>query len=252
VVKSSKTSKASKPAPAAPVKSSPPALERVAAPSVHGRKPRKLSASDNALIHSVLQRAENVHQSLESTWVEFGRWIFAQVFGEDSTAAIDHAQDNPVYAELLWLADGPRLRIRPDEFHRCVLCAAYDKRLNNDAWRALDFGRKWRLLRLQDDKLLRKAAQHVLSSNLDTRGVETYVRNVLSELGEPVETRVNLQALTNQLQRVTERVTSDAFLARLGAAARHLEGAQRTRVLAQVDAARSALDVLHKRLRAAK
>jgi hypothetical protein len=51
-------------------------------------------------------------------------------------------------------------------------------------WRALDFGRKWRLLRLADDELLRNAATPVLSASLDTRQTEASVRNLLAEQSE--------------------------------------------------------------------
>lgn len=215
-------------------------------------KGSRLSDTDRALLQSVVARAASVHETVESTWTDFGEWVFTQVFGEDSTSAIEHADDNPVYTELLKLADGPRVRVRPEDIERATLCAAYDKRLNNDSWRALNYGRKWRLLRLEDEKLLRKAAQHVLSSNLDTRGVETYVRNVLAERGAAIETRVNLRALTGQLQRVTERVSSDAFLKKLSSAAKELDEDQRERMMEQVDAARTALEVLHKKLSAKK
>ncbi len=213
-------------------------------------KRARLSEADRALLQSVLAKAAAVHEAVESTWTDFGQWIFTQVFGEDSTAVIDHADDNPVYTELLHLADGPKVRIRREEIQRAVLCATYDKRLNNDSWRALNYGRKWRLLRIEDEKLMRKAAQHVLASNMDTRGVETYVRNILTEHGNALETRVNLRALSGQLQRVTERVSSNAFLKKLTSAAKDLDPEQRARVVAQEAAARTALEVLHKKLSA--
>ncbi len=216
------------------------------------RKASRLSDADRALLQSVIERAALVHETVESTWTEFGRWVFVQVFGEDSTSAIDHRGDNPVYEELLRLADGPKVRIRAEDLERATLCAAYDKRLNNDSWRALNYGRKWRLLRLDNEKLLRKGAQYVLASNLDTRGVESYVRNVLAERETGLDTRVNFRALTGQLRRVTQRVTTDAFLKQLASAAKQLDDEQRERVVAQIEAARDALDVLHKKLRAAK
>jgi hypothetical protein len=207
-----------------------------------------LSAADRAVLAEAISRADAVRSTIDSTWTDFGRWLFAKVFGEDTVSAIDHREDNPIWAALYALADGPKVRLRHDEIDRAVLCAAYDKRLNSDAWRALDFGRKWRLLRLADDKLMAKGAKHVLATNLDTRKVEVYVRNVLAEQNIELPTRVNVPAFVSQLGRFHERVSGKAFARQLESAANKLSDEQREKLVETLDQTRATLDALRARL----
>lgn len=209
----------------------------------------KLSPEDRAVLAEAISRADAARSAIDSQWTELGRWIFAHVFGEDTASAIDHRDDNPIWNALYALADSPKVRVRHDELDRAVLTAAYDKRLNSDSWRALDFGRKWRLLRLADDKLLRKAATHVLSASLDTRQTEAYVRNLLAEQAEEPAVRASVPALVGQLDRITERVSAKPYARQLEAAAKKLSDEQREALLASLDSAREALEALHARLK---
>jgi hypothetical protein len=233
------------PKPASPKAAEPAALAPVAPDSSSG-----LSPTDHAVLAEAITRAETVRATIDSTWTDFGRWLFAHVFGEDTASAIEHREDNPIWAALYALADGPKVRLRHDDIDRAVLCAAYDKRLNSDAWRALDFGRKWRLLRLEDDKLMAKAAKHVLATNLDTRKVDAYVRNVLAEQDVEIPTRVNVPAFVGQLGRFHERVSTKAFARQLESAANKLTDEQREKLLETLDQTRATLDALRARLKA--
>jgi hypothetical protein len=225
----------------------PKALAPVAPKSSVSEVP-KLSPEDRAVLAEAVSRADAAHSAIDSQWVELGRWLFAQVFGEDTASAIDHREDNPIWNALYALADSPKVRVRHDELERAVLTAAYDKRLNSDGWRALDFGRKWRLLRLADDKLLRKAATHVLSANLDTRQTETYVRNLLAEQSEAPAVRASVTALVGQLDRMTERVSAKAYARQLESAAKKLDDEQREALVAALESAREALGALQARI----
>lgn len=212
------------------------------------RATRRLSDTERAVLDEAVTRSAAVISAIDTSWAELGRWLFTRVFGEDSTSAIEHRRDNPVWVALYALADGAKVRARHDELERALLAAAYDKRLNHDAWRALDFGRKWRLLKIADDKLLRKAAQHVLATNLDTRGVEAYVRAVLEESATPVAVRVNVPALVGALDRMQERLTDRAFGRQLEKAARQLSDEKREALVASITQTRDALDAMLGRL----
>lgn len=208
----------------------------------------KLDEAERRALDEAIARASSVFETVDEALSDLGRWLFSRLFGDDSTAVLEHAEDNALWRALVAAADSAKLRLTAATLRAAVSCAAYDKRLNSDAWRALDFSRKSRLLRLEDDKLLRKAAQHVLASNLNTRQVEEYVRNVLAELGEPTPTRVNVRAFQGQLAKLTDRVSAKAFARQLQGAAKKLDDAERDALLSQLDAAREALAELAARL----
>ncbi len=207
-----------------------------------------LDAAERKVLDEAIERSSAVFETVDEALSDLGRWLFSRLFGEDSTAVIEHAEDNPLWSALIDAADSAKLRLTEATLRATVLCAAYDKRLNSDAWRALDFSRKSRLLRLEDDKLLRKAAQHVLASNLSTRQVELYARNVLAELGQPAPTRVNVRQFQGQLAKLTDRVSAKAFARQLQGAAKKLEDDERQALLSQLEAAQEALAELASRL----
>ncbi|MDP3277930.1 MAG: hypothetical protein Q8Q09_22285 [Deltaproteobacteria bacterium] len=227
---------------ATPVTSKTSALDRDMAP-------RALSTEERAVLTEAISRSKGVQAAIDSQWVEFGQWLFTNVFGEDTRSAIEHRDDNPLWSALFALADSAKVRVRHEELERALLTAAYDKRLNSDAWRALDYGRKWRLLRLADEKLLRKAASHVLSANLDTRAVDAYVRNVLAEEGETPVVRVSVPALVGLLDRLSDRTGSKGFGRLLESAAKKLTHDKREALLTSLESARDALDGLHARIK---
>ncbi|MFO0563473.1 MAG: hypothetical protein U0269_35950 [Polyangiales bacterium] len=208
----------------------------------------KLDAAERKVLDEAIERASGVFETVDDAISDLGRWLFTHVFGDDSSAVIEHAQDNAVWRALVAQSDSARVRLTAELLRAAALCAAYDKRLNSDAWRSLDFSRKSRLLRLADDKLLRKGAQHVLASNLGVREVEAYARNVLAELGEPVPTRVNVRAFRGQLAKWTERVGAKSFARQLEGAAKKLDEAEREQLVAELEAAKETLAELVARL----
>jgi len=207
-----------------------------------------LDAAERKVPDEAISRVATVFETVDDAMTELGRWLFTHVFGEDSSAVIEHADDNAVWRELVAHSDSAKVRLSAEQLRATALCAAYDKRLNSDAWRSLDFSRKSRLLRLADDKLLRKGAQHVLASNLGVRQVEAYTRNVLAELGEPLPTRVNVRAFRGQLTKWTERVGAKSFARQLEGAAKKLDEAEREQLVSDLEAAREAIAGLIARL----
>jgi hypothetical protein len=230
------------PSPLAPSERSPARIEPAS------KLARSLAVEERAVLDEAIVRAARVYESVGDAWSDFGRWLFTHVFGEDTKAAIEHREDNPVWQALVALADGAKVRLRQDELERAVLTAAYDKRLNSDAWRALEFGRKWRLLKLADDKLLRQAAQHVLSANLDTRAIDVYVRRVLEEQQNPVTTRVHVGALISTLDRMQQRLKDRTFARQLESAAKKLTDDKRDELIESIIEARDALDATLRKL----
>jgi|LNFM01.1.fsa_nt_gb hypothetical protein len=220
-----------------------PARVRVAADDV------SLDAHERKVLDEALERGESVRKTVEDAVADYGRWLFAQVFGADSSLVLERRDEHPLWAAILRASDGPRLRLTPEALERAVLCAAYDKRLNSDAWRSLDFGRKARLVRLDDDKLLRKAAQHVLSTNMKTKPLEAYVRELLREHGAPIQSRLTLGRVSSQLARMTERFADRTFVSRVTAVFTASDDDEaRSAVIDQVEAAQRTLAALRARL----
>jgi hypothetical protein len=204
----------------------------------------RLDPAERAVLDEAVARGESVRKTVDTAVAEYGQWIFTHVFGGDTTAVIDGRADNALWRELTEVADGPKLRL-PAE-----LIAAYDQRLNSDAWRALDFSRKSRLVRLGDDKLLRKAAQHALATNLSAKDTEAYVRALLRELGEPVQTRVSIGRVQTQLDRLSERYHSKEFLRRVESASRDADPEERKALTESIARMQAALAEVKARLKA--
>jgi hypothetical protein len=213
-----------------------------------GAEKKKLTASERAVFDEALARGEAARKSAESGLVELGQWLFAQVFGGDSSAVIDSRDDNALWAALVEAADGPRLRLTPALLESALLCAVYDKRLNSDGWRAIDFTRKAMLLRLRDEKLMRSAAQHLLATNLSIASTGEYVRELLRANGEEIQTRVTLRRVGTQVARLTDRLVGEEFNDRLDEVIADADDDERRAALAQVERAQDALGALKKKL----
>jgi hypothetical protein len=63
--------------------------------------PPPLSDEDRAVLSEAIDRAAALQEAIEQSWTDFGRWVFSRVFGEDTTSAIDHREDNPIWAALM-------------------------------------------------------------------------------------------------------------------------------------------------------
>jgi hypothetical protein len=226
------------------------AIETVQPTAKLARATPRLDPAERAVLDEAVARGESVRKTVDSAVAEYGQWIFTHVFGGDTTAVIDGRADNALWRELTDVADGPKLRLPAELIERAALCAAYDQRLNSDAWRALDFSRKSRLVRLGDDKLLRKAAQHALATNLSAKDTEAYVRALLRELGEPVQTRVSIGRVQTQLDRLSERYHSKEFLRRVESASRDADPEERKALTESIARMQAALAEVKARLKA--
>lgn len=208
-----------------------------------------LSAAERAVLAEAVARGEALRKQSDEAVAGFGRWLFAQVFGDDSTATIAHRDDSGLWRAIADAADSARMRLPLALVEAAVLCAAYDQRLNSDSWRALDFGRKSRLLRLEQDKLLRQGAQHVLSANLSAKATEQYVREVLREQGEPVQTRLSMGRVQRRIADFSERLSARDFTRRFDQLVRAADDEQKQTLLAEIEAAQAALSAMRARVK---
>ncbi|MBL8684674.1 MAG: hypothetical protein JNK05_36195 [Myxococcales bacterium] len=207
-----------------------------------------LDANERKVLDEALARGETVRKTVEDAVAEYGRWLFVQLFGGDTALVLERRDEHPLWIALLLASDGPRLRISPETLERALLSAVYDKRLNSDAWRSLDYGRKSRLVRLEDEKLLRKAAQHVLATNLRSKQVEAYVRELLRAQGEPVQSRLTLGRIGAKLERFTGEFAESDFVTRATQVYAAADEAERSAMLDHVDSAQKALATLRAKL----
>ena len=119
------------------------------------------------------------------------------------SAALEGRRDNPVWRELLGRAGGPTLKLPLQALHTCVRIAALDKRIQDEAWRNLEPGRKELLLPLRSEAALREGAQHVTAMKLTYRDTKAYVRAHL-----PAKTKAKKKTGTTAIVRTVSGVKS--------------------------------------------
>ncbi len=219
----------------------------VAAGSAEGSVP-PLNSLDQKLLAEALRRGEAARDGMEDVLRDYGSWLFVNLFDSNSSKVIEARREHPVWRHLVARAGGPTLRLNEPMLAVCLLTAAYDKRLNDDSWRALDMGRKQLLLRLKTDEQMRKGAHHVLAAKLTWRATREYVRNSLETQGEPTEIRVRVGQVQQWLQGIHERLMAGGFQAKLETAAQELPKTERKKLHRQIDTLQQQLAALAKRL----
>jgi hypothetical protein len=195
-----------------------------------------LTAAQKKLLAEALRRAEETRDVMEDALVGFGRWVLVTVFDDDAGAALDERADNPVWRELLARAGGPTLRLNRKLLYVSVHIAARDKRITDEAWRALEPGRKELLLPLGDDKLMRKAAQHVTAMKLTQRDTRAYVDGLREEQGQAPKARLTAPRLLGQAKRFRAAVATAAAQRRAAAVVREMSDAQKEKLVGELDA----------------
>lgn len=76
---------------------------------------------------------------------------------DDTREALDLRTKNPVWTELVRHAGGPTLKLSRKVLDVALRMAAYHRRITDETFRALDSGRKERLLPLGDPARMRQA-----------------------------------------------------------------------------------------------
>lgn len=166
-----------------------------------------LDGAQRKMLAEALRRAEETRNVMEDALVAFGRWLLVQVFDDDASAALAGRHQNPVWRSLLSRAGGPTLRLSERMLYVALHIAAHDKRINDEAWRNLEPGRKELLLPLGDESTMRRAAQHVTAMKLTQRATRAYVTSVLAEGGEDRATRLTPRRVVAQVRGFREKVT---------------------------------------------
>ena len=195
-----------------------------------------LTAPEKKLLAEALRRADETRNVMEDALVGFGRWVLVTVFDDDASAALDERADNPVWRALLARAGGPTLRLNRRLLYVSVQIAARDKRITDEAWRGLEPGRKELLLPLDDEKLMRKAAQHVTAMKLTQRDTRAYVGALREEQGHAPKVRLTAPRLIGQVKRFRGAVATAAAQRRAAAVARKMDDAQKEALNAELDA----------------
>jgi len=195
-----------------------------------------LNAAEKKLLAEALRRAEETRDVMEDALVGFGRWVLVAVFDDDAGAALDERADNPVWRELLARAGGPTLRLNRRLLYVSVHIAARDKRITDEAWRSLEPGRKELLLPLGDEKLMRKAAQHVTAMKLTQRDTRAYVDSLREEQGHAPKVRLTAPRLLGQVKRFRGAVATAAAQRRAATLARQMDDEQKRALTEELDA----------------
>ena len=117
--------------------------------------------------------------------------------------------------------------------------AAHDKRINDDTWRLLEPGRKELLLPLGDEKLMRKAATHVMKLKLSLRLTRQYVKTLRENTPQEKQTRLAPAQLRGQVTRFLGRVEDEGFEKRLHATVKGMTDEERKELAAQAAALRA-------------
>ena len=208
----------------------------------HDAAPVKLSGPQRTLLEHALRRGEDLREEVEAKVLAYGRWLLGEVFQDDASAALDGKTKNPVWMELVRRAGGPTLKISTSLLYVALRIAAYDKRINDQAWRGLDAGRKERLLPLGDAKSIRQAAHHVSELDLSQTKTKAYVTTLLAAAGRSRQIRVTPKRLTGHVEKLRALLGKPAMLRRVREMRTIMTDAERNALVGEVEKLRGALD----------
>jgi hypothetical protein len=176
----------------------------------HGTADR-LTREQHAVFAEALQRANRTCEVVEREVIDLGQWLLVKVFDDDAGAVLGKSRMNAVWRALVARAGGPTLRLSEKVLSVAVHIAAHDKRIQDDSWRLLDHGRKELLLPLNEEPLMRKAAQHVVDMKMSQSATKEYVAALRSEQDSPVIRRVSLSRMRRRLGALRARVSDHDF-----------------------------------------
>jgi hypothetical protein len=216
----------------------------------HGEKPASLTPAQRTLLNEALRRGEDMRESVEVSVTTYGRWLLGEVFRDDTRAALEEDGENKVWRELVRRAGGPTLQIDRGLLSAALRVAALDKRLNDESWRGLAFGRKRLLLPLAEDARVREGARHVAKFNLSHVAIREYVSGVLGAEGHAPAVRLTMPRLVSRVQKLRKTLDSAAVLRKVFDLREEASVADRSRAAQELDQLRGVLGKLAKALRA--
>ena len=230
-------------------KSKRPARSRAIVVAEHGEKPIPLDGPERALLNEALRRGEDMRVAVEASVTTYGRWLLGELFHDDTKAALDNKTGNNVWLELVRRAGGPTMQVDRGMLSATLRVAALDKRLNDETWRGLGFGRKRLLLPLAAEPLLREGAQHVAKFKLAHAAIRHYVAGVLQEGGRAPVARVTMPILVSRVQKLRRSLGSAAVLRRVTELRDTVPAAERARAADELEELRGVLAKMVKALR---
>lgn len=235
--------KNAKSAPAAPAR--PLALAR----AERGSRALKLDAAQRKILEAALSEGEKLDETVQTAVMSFGRWLLGNVFDGSSKDALDRKSKNKVWSELVRRAGGPTLTVSRRVLYVALTLAAFDKQINDQAWRRLDFGRKELLLPLATPDKLRAGAQHVSKWNLTQAKTREYVTAQLGKSGKSRQRRLTGAQLATRVKKWRDELEADGFLGHVESLRGDLPKAERERMGEEIERLQKALDEVARALR---
>jgi hypothetical protein len=206
----------------------------------HTAAPLRLSKPDRDVLDEALRKGEDLREELETKTLEYGRWLLAKVFADDTVAALDDKTKNGIWQELVRRAGGPTLGISRHLLYVAVRIAAYDRRVTARAWRGLDVGRKELLLPLPRERVV-EAARHVSELDLSQAKTREYVTVLMAQAGKPRQVRLTSKALAARVRKSHGALAGAAVLRRVRALRAEMPAEERAAFAADIERLRSAL-----------
>ena len=215
----------------------------------HGEPAVKLSAAQKGTLDQALRQGQDLAEEMEAKMMAYGRWLLEAVFANDTTTALNQGNKNPVWLELIRRAGGPTLALNRHAVYAVVRLAAYDRRLNDEAWRNLGRGRKELLMPLDDDDRIREAAQHVSAFKLSETKTHAYVTSLLAEQGSARIVRLTPAGLVGRARTLRESLAAPGVLASVRRMHESLDRSESAAVAAELDALAGVIANLSRALR---
>lgn len=215
----------------------------------HHRPAAPLTGPEKKLLEEAVRLGVELQAKTEASLLAYGAWLLQNVFDGDTAAALDDDDQRPVWLELVRRAGGRTLGLGRTTLYNCVRVVALDKRLNDGAWKSLDYGRKTLLLPLRDPAALKRGARHVMDLDLPHAQVREYVSSQLAEGGRTRRLHVSHQAIGRRVRAVSETLADPQVLRRFTALRSELSDEDRSALEEELVRLRDILTNLTKALR---
>lgn len=216
----------------------------------HGGAPVKLDPSQRGILSDALREGVGLADELEDKVVEYGRFLLAKVFHDDTTEALDRKTKNPVWEELVRRAGGPTLPLSSRLLYVALRTAAWDRRIHDETFRKLDVGRKELLLPLDEESQLKAAANHVSKLSMTQDDTRQYVAQLRAEAGKPKQPRFTAKTLAAKATKLSEDLGGAANLKRVKKLRSAMRGEERERVVKAMENLREVVAEIVRALKA--
>lgn len=215
---------------------------------VQVEEPVKLTPAQDVVLRRILDHADGVRDEMEGLLRGFGRFVLTEALAGESSQAIGiESSANPVIREIFRRAGGPTLRLNAFTVSCCIRIAGWEKAINDETYKGLDWNRKILLLPLADGDRIREAAQWVSSHKLSEQATEAYVEGLRNVSGKPPVSRLTPPRAKTHFVRLRKRLTDRRALPKLIAEIADLADDDKQELLDELEA----LDVVFVQLKKA-